>query len=215
MRSYLVNDMPQNYEVVLRQQEELFNALIKAKQVDEASGKSKDEYCILCVHDPIYTIGKRTVEDNFLLNTQSLPAPVYKTNRGGEVTFHGHGQWVGYPIFDLEQHGIGLKHHIERLEEAIIFVLSHYGINSHRSDKGAGIWVGDAKICAIGVRASRYVTMHGFALNVNTDLSYYNAIVPCGIRNASVTSMQDQLGQDIDMLEVSQWIIHAMDMCYP
>ena len=94
-------------------------------------------------------------------------------------------------------------------------MLSHYGINSHRSDKGAGIWVGDAKICAIGVRASRYVTMHGFALNVNTDLSYYNTIVPCGIRNASVTSMQDQLGQEIDMLEVSQWIIHAMDKLYP
>ena len=85
MRSYLVNDTPQKYEVVLRQQEELFNALIKAKQIDEASEESKDEYCILCVHDPIYTIGKRTVEDNFLLNTQSLPAPIYKTNRGGEV----------------------------------------------------------------------------------------------------------------------------------
>ena len=189
--------------------------MIKAKLVNEASEQTRDEYCILCVHDPIYTIGKRTVESNFLLNTQLLPAPVYKTNRGGEVTFHGHGQWVGYPIFDLEQHGIGLKHHIERLEEAIIFTLSNYGINSHRSEKGAGIWVDNAKICAIGVRASRFVTMHGFALNINTDLSYYNAIVPCGIRNASVTSMQDQLGQEIDMLEVSQWLIHALDKFYP
>ncbi|MGB1120171.1 MAG: lipoyl(octanoyl) transferase LipB [Chitinophagales bacterium] len=215
MRSYLVNDNPQEYGAVLRQQEKLFYALIEAKQEKSRANIREDEHCILCVHEPIYTIGKRTVESNFLLNTQSLPAPVYKTNRGGEVTFHGHGQWVGYPIFDLEQHRIGLKHHIERIEEAIIHTLSKYGIKSHRSEKGAGIWVGNAKICAIGVRASRYVTMHGFALNVNTDLSYYDAIVPCGIRNASVTSMQDQLGTEIDMLEVSQWLIHAIDKFYP
>ena len=215
MRSYLVNDNPQEYGAVLRQQEKLFHALIETKQDKSKANRREDEHCILCVHEPIYTIGKRTVESNFLLNTQSLPAPVYKTNRGGEVTFHGHGQWVGYPIFDLEQHGIGLKHHIERIEEAIIHTLSKYGIKSHRSEKGAGIWVGNAKICAIGVRASRYVTMHGFALNVNTDLSYYDAIVPCGIRNASVTSMQEQLGAEIDMLEVSQWLIHAIDKFYP
>ena len=215
MRTYLVNDQPQDYAVVLQQQEELFNSLILAKQTQNKAGNAQNEHCILCIHNPIYTIGKRIVESNFLIDTSTLPAPTYKTNRGGEVTFHGHGQWVGYPIFDLEQHGIGLKHHIERLEEAVIFTLSQYGLDSHRSDKGAGIWIGNAKICAVGVRASRFVTMHGFALNVNTDLSFYDAIVPCGIRNASVTSMQAQLGQKVDMLEVSQWLIHALDKYYP
>ena len=147
------------------------------------------------------------------MDTSTLPAPTYKTNRGGEVTFHGHGQWVGYPIFDLEQHGIGLKHHIERLEDAVIFTLSQYGLDSHRSDKGAGIWIGNAKICAIGVRASRFVTMW-FALNkygsifLRCNCPMWNSQCLSYLHASSVRTRSRHAW-------VSQWLIHALDKYYP
>ena len=204
MRSYLVNDTPQKYEVVLRQQEELFNALIKAKQIDEASEESKDEYCILCVHDPIYTIGKRTVEDNFLLNTQSLPAPIYKTNRGGDITYHGPGQIVGYPIFDLDNFFNDIGKYLRLLEESIILTINGFGLKGERSQGETGVWL-DAgkpsarKICALGVKTSRWVSMHGFALNVNTDLTYFENIIPCGINDKQVTSLEKEVGEKINI----------------
>jgi lipoyl(octanoyl) transferase len=168
---------------------------------------------IFVEHPHVYTLGKSGSENNLLLNhiqLQAKDASFYRIDRGGDITYHGPGQIVGYPIFDLEVIKMGLKEYVYNLEEVIIRTVAEYGIASSRLEGGTGVWLdpeepGKArKICAIGVKASRYVTMHGFAFNINTDLAYFNNINPCGFTDKGVTSLEKELGskQDIDDVKV-------------
>ena len=169
----------------------------------------------LVEHNPVYTLGKSGKSENMLVSEpylRSIGAEFFHIDRGGDVTFHGHGQVVGYPILDLEKLGIGLREYIDSLEEAIIGVCAEWGIQAGRIAGASGVWLdGDTtrarKICAIGVRASRYVTMHGFAMNVNTDLRYFNHINPCGFVDKGVTSLQKELGHEVDMELVKAQIV--------
>jgi lipoyl(octanoyl) transferase len=165
---------------------------------------------LLCSHPHVYTLGKSGHIENLLVNDtrlKELNVSFYKTNRGGDITYHGPGQIVGYPILDLELFYTDLGKYMRSLEEVIIRVLAAYGIIGGRLSGATGVWL-DAdtprarKICAMGVRCSRWVTMHGFAFNINTDLQYFNYIVPCGITDKSVTSLQKELGYEVDINEV-------------
>lgn len=172
-------------------------------------------YLLLCEHPHVYTIGKSGHMENLLLNDdrlKELNVSFYKTNRGGDITYHGGGQIVGYPILDLEQFFTDLGKYMRHLEEVIIRVIGRYGIKGDRLEGSTGVWldVGTPqarKICAMGVRSSRWVTMHGFALNVNTDLKYFDYIVPCGISDKSVTSMRKELDTEVNEEEVKAAII--------
>ncbi|MBQ5715935.1 MAG: lipoyl(octanoyl) transferase LipB [Alistipes sp.] len=169
----------------------------------------------LVEHNPVYTLGKSGKSENMLVSEpylRSIGAEFYHIDRGGDVTYHGPGQVVGYPILDLEQLGIGLREYIDSLEEAIIGVCREWGIEAGRIAGASGVWLdGDSprarKICAIGVRASRYVTMHGFAMNVNTDLKYFNHINPCGFVDKGVTSLEKELGHEVDIELVKAQIV--------
>ena len=165
---------------------------------------------IFCEHPHVYTLGKSGHMDNLLLDQEELnkaEATFYKINRGGDITYHGPGQLVAYPIFDLEQFFTDIHKYLRYLEEAIIQTIAHYGIKGERYEGYTGVWL-DAdkpearKICAMGVRCSRWVTMHGLALNVNPDLSYFKNIVPCGIDDKAVTSISKELGRPINLEEV-------------
>jgi lipoyl(octanoyl) transferase len=218
--SYIVEykDIGQkDYKETWDYQADIFKRLVDSKkqgaQTDDKAGNQKHGTLIFVEHPHVYTLGKSGSENNLFLNTiqlQASGAAYYRIDRGGDITYHGPGQIVGYPIFDLEVIGIGLKDYIYRLEEAIIRTLARFGIKASRLKGGIGVWLdpeikGKArKICAIGVRASRYVTMHGFAFNVNTDLSYFNNINPCGFIDKGVTSMEKELGskQDFEAVKV-------------
>jgi lipoyl(octanoyl) transferase len=175
--------------------------------------------CLFFVEHPhVYTLGKSGHENNLLIQApflESIGATYYRIDRGGDITYHGPGQIVGYPIFDLDRLGIGVKKYIDKLEEALILTLGEYSIRASRMDQATGVWL-DAggkntrKICAIGVRVSRSVTMHGFAFNVNTDLSYFKHINPCGFTDKGVTSMQKELGVKQDMQEVKQHLLRNL-----
>ena len=192
-----------DYKTAWDKQKTLFDALIEQKT---------QQYFIVCEHPHVYTLGKNGQQNNLLINADFLNkigASFYHIERGGDITYHGPGQLVGYPILDLERHALSLKKYIFCLENAIIQTLSDYNIASARMDGMTGVWVdtnseNPRKICAIGVRASRGVTMHGFALNVNTDLSYFSHINPCGMTDKSVTSMANELGKNIDINDVKQ-----------
>ncbi|MBN2611926.1 MAG: lipoyl(octanoyl) transferase LipB [Bacteroidales bacterium] len=168
---------------------------------------------LFCEHPHVYTLGKSGQQENLLINPeflQSIGATFFKIDRGGDITYHGPGQLVGYPIINLELFGIGVKTYIHNLEESIIETLKDFGIISSRLPGSTGVWL-DAekqgfsrKICAIGVKISRYVTMHGFALNVNPDLNYFTYINPCGFVDKGVTSMEKELGKKADMEEVKR-----------
>ncbi len=196
------------YAEAWERQEVLFNSKIQAKM----QGETPSCDFILVEHLPVYTLGKHGKASNMLLSEEALKnigAELFQIDRGGDITYHGPGQITGYPIFDLEQLGIGLKQYIYNIEETIIHVLADYGIQGGRIEGATGVWVqGEAsnvlprKICAIGVRASRYVTMHGFALNVNTDLRYFSYINPCGFTDKGVTSLQQELGHEVPIEEV-------------
>lgn len=181
--------------------------LMKKKQPE----KESDNYLLFVEHPHVYTLGKSGDEQNLLLNyiqLQAADAAFFHTNRGGDITYHGPGQIVGYPIFDLENFGIGLRKYIELLEEAIIKTIAEFGLEGGRDPKATGVWL-DAgkpsarKICAIGVKSSRFVTMHGFAFNVNTDLTYFQHINPCGFTDRGVTSLEKELGikQNFDAIK--------------
>lgn len=194
--------------------------------VDEkrSSGKPTSQNSFILVEHPhVYTLGKSGDEKNMLANAdflEKIEATYYKINRGGDITYHGPGQLVGYPIIDLEYYGIGVREYIEKMEDAIIATIAEYGIEGGRREGATGVWlqadhkVRARKICAIGVRVSRYVTMHGFALNVNTDMRYFNYINPCGFNSAGVTSMQQELGKEIPMEEVKQIIREKFNKIY-
>ncbi len=190
-------------------QERLFREMMDRKLAGDTSFPG---YLLFCEHPPVFTLGKSGSTGNLLMNEELLAnrgIGFYRINRGGDITFHGPGQIVGYPIIDLEQFGLGIRSYIELLEEAVILLLESYGISAGRLGGATGVWLdaehpGKArKICAIGVRASRYITMHGFAFNVNTDLSYYQYINPCGFTDKGVTSMEKELQalQDFDRIK--------------
>ena len=170
---------------------------------------------IICEHPPVFTLGKSGDISHLLINENQLKEKeigFYKTNRGGDITFHGPQQIVGYPILDLEKFTTDIGLYLRNLEEVIIKTIAEFGIKGERSKGETGVWIepdtqGKArKICAIGVRCSRWVTMHGFALNVNTDLSYFNMIIPCGIQNKQVTSIEKEVGLKVDFEEVKSII---------
>lgn len=173
-------------------------------------------YLIFCQHPHVYTLGKSGSEDHILLNSQELEqkqAKYYKINRGGDITYHGPGQIVGYPILDLDNFFTDIHKYLRFLEEAVILTLKEYGIESGRIEGLTGVWIdhetqrNPRKICALGVKSSRWVTMHGFALNVNTDLSYFQNIVPCGISDKAVTSMAKELDVELDISGVEQVLL--------
>jgi lipoyl(octanoyl) transferase len=183
-----------------------------AKKTD--TNLESNNYLLFVEHPHVYTLGKSGDEQNLLLNyiqLQAADASFFHTDRGGDITYHGPGQLVGYPIFDLENFGIGLRKYIFLLEEAIIHSLAEYGLNGARDEKATGVWL-DAgtpmarKICAIGVKSSRFVTMHGFALNINTNLSYFQHINPCGFTDRGVTSLEKELGAKQDFEEVKKLV---------
>jgi len=208
-----------DYKEVWDYQEKLFSEVVDVKLYnrDHADApKSVSNHLLFVEHPHVYTLGKSGVQNNLLINEQFLKqinATFYKINRGGDITYHGPGQLVGYPILDLEELGLTVKTYISKLEEAIIQTLAHYGIKSERLDGATGVWLDtkvpgkSRKICAIGVKASRYVSMHGFALNINTDLNYFNHINPCGFVDKGVTSMEKELGAKLDMNEVKDILL--------
>jgi lipoyl(octanoyl) transferase len=203
-----------DYKEAWDYQERLFNEIVNIKltnrNVPEEAKIASPNYFVFCEHPHVYTLGKSGQEKHLLVNEQQLlekKATYYKINRGGDITYHGPGQIVGYPILDLDNFFTDIHKYLRFLEEMVIRTLSEYGLVSGRSEGETGVWLdpgtGNArKICAFGVRASRWVTMHGFALNVNADLDYFSNIVPCGISDKAVTSMEKELGEKIEEEEV-------------
>ena len=187
-------------------QAEYFDALIHAK----LAGQEYENHIILCEHPHVYTLGRSGKERNMLLSEEQLRkigAVLYQVDRGGDITYHGPGQLVCYPILNLEEYSLKLKEYVHLLEEAVIRVCSSYGIAAGRLEKATGVWLeGDTprarKICAIGVHGSHFVTMHGLALNVNTDLRYFSYINPCGFVDRGVTSLHQELKREVPLDEV-------------
>lgn len=198
------------YQAAWDYQEKLLQENVKRKST--VGGQQYTVNHLLFVeHPPVYTLGKSGNMDNVLMSDDELQAnniEFFHTNRGGDITFHGPGQIVGYPILDLEKFYTDIGKYLRNIEEVIILTMAEYGIKGDRSAGETGVWIEpgvpgkERKICAIGVRCSRWITMHGFAFNVNTDLSYFNNIIPCGIVNKQVTSMQKELGHPLDLQEV-------------
>lgn len=201
-----------DYKEAWDYQEKRFNEILDVKKNNRKENRKDPtlSYLLFCEHPHVYTLGKSGDENNLLVNENYLKsrgATFYKINRGGDITYHGPGQIVGYPILDLDNFFTDIHKYLRYLEEAVILTLADYGIKSTRSDGETGVWLGVGtnnvrKICALGVRSSRWVTMHGFAFNVNCDLSYFGNIIPCGIADKSVTSMQKELGDEVDIHEV-------------
>jgi lipoyl(octanoyl) transferase len=200
-------------------QASIFDDIIRHK-IAIRKGESKNSvtqnFLIFCEHPHVYTLGKTGEKDNLLIDELALKskgASYYHINRGGDVTYHGPGQLVGYPILDLDNFFTDINKYLRFLEEAVILTLKDYGLESGRVEGATGVWIeGDnplkaRKICAIGVKLSRWVTMHGFAFNVNTNLDYFDNIVPCGIINKSVTSLQKELGNPQNMAEVQGKVV--------
>lgn len=208
------------YQQAWEYQENLMQHVISQKLAlskEQSIGHFTDNYLLFVEHPHVFTLGKSGSEDNLLANyiqLQAKNAEFIHTNRGGDITYHGPGQIVGYPIINLDYFVKGIREYIEKLEESIIITLEEYGIKSERLEGATGVWIDTdkpghtRKICAIGVRVSRGVSMHGFALNVNTDLSYFNMINPCGFTDKQVTSLQKELGKEIDLEEVKKVLRH-------
>lgn len=204
-------------------QEQVFkqtvNRKIENRKLPEEQRTETDNYLIFCEHPHVYTLGKSGDENHLLANTAFLrekEATFYKINRGGDITYHGPGQIVGYPILDLDHFFTDIHKYLRFLEEAVILTLKEYGIEGGRVEGLTGVWIDgeDArkarKICALGVKSSRWVTMHGFAFNVNTNLDYFNYIVPCGIQDKAVTSLAKELGHELAMGEVEEKLKHHL-----
>jgi lipoyl(octanoyl) transferase len=207
----------QDYPVAWDYQEQLFQNIVAIKLDNRLAEKPvpTPNYLLWVTHPHVYTLGKSGSLDNLLLSEAQLAekgATFHKINRGGDITYHGPGQVVGYPILDLENFFTDIHQYLRFLEEAIILTLKEYGLEAMRSEGETGVWLGVGtpfarKICAMGVRASRWVTMHGFALNVNVNLGYFDHIIPCGIKGKAVTSLQVELNVDqVDENEVKQKI---------
>ncbi|MDR0541061.1 MAG: lipoyl(octanoyl) transferase LipB [Dysgonamonadaceae bacterium] len=207
------------YAQAYERQKEFFEAALQQK----AANQPVTNRLILCEHPNVITVGRHGLLSNLLFPETVLKAKqveLYPVNRGGDITYHGPGQIVGYPILDLAFFHLGLKAYIHRIEEIIIRTMAEYGLRGERLDGATGVWL-DAvhpgkvrKIAAIGVRSSRYVTMHGFALNVNTDLSYFGLINPCGFKDKGVTSLQKELGREIAIKEVGQSLVRHFERLF-
>lgn len=202
-----------DYKQAWDYQEERFNEVLLSKNTP--SDQKKRHHLIFCEHPHVYTLGKSGQGSNLLISDEMLKrinATYYNINRGGDITYHGPGQLVAYPILNLEALNLTLKEYIHKLEEVVIAYLATQGITADRLDGATGVWLDkgiagrERKICAIGVRASRFVTMHGFAFNINTDLNYFSYINPCGFVDKGVTSLQKEKGKPIDMQEVKAGI---------
>lgn len=205
-----------DYKKAWDYQESLFAETIRIKTENRSKPVEEQEltpnYLLFCEHPHVYTLGKSGSLQNLLVNEQQLKekeATFYKINRGGDITYHGPGQLVGYPILDLDNFFTDIHKYMRLLEDAIINTLAEYGISAGRIQGLTGVWldheekINPRKICAMGVRSSRWVTMHGFAFNINSNLDYFNYIVPCGISDKAVTSMQKELGRETDLAEVA------------
>ncbi|SED13266.1 lipoyl(octanoyl) transferase [Tenacibaculum sp. MAR_2009_124] len=214
---YIKDLLKKDFKEVWDLQTSLLDSVVVLKREKRNSNKEiiTPNYFLFVEHPHVYTLGKSGDLSNLLLNENQLKdkgATFYKINRGGDITYHGPGQIVGYPILDLENFFTDIHKYLRLLEEAIILTLAEYGIKAERSEGETGVWldVGTPfarKICAMGIRASRWVTMHGFALNVNADLGYFDNIIPCGIRGKAVTSMHVELGKNVDEEEVKEKIL--------
>jgi lipoyl(octanoyl) transferase len=206
-----------DYKACWDYQEKLFNETVNLKILNRDLPEGKQtptkNYLLFVEHPHVYTLGKSGDEKNLLLNEKQLSdknANYYKINRGGDITYHGPGQLVAYPILDLDNFFTDIHKYLRLLEETIIVTLKEYGVESGRSKGETGVWL-DAddkfkarKICAMGVRCSRWVTMHGWGFNVNSDLNYFNNIIPCGINDKAVTSLNKEIGRDVDMQEIKE-----------
>ncbi len=203
-----------DYKICWDYQETLFNETIQQKihnrnATDELQTQTKN-YLLFVEHPHVYTLGKSGKDEHLLINETELKqnnATYYHINRGGDITYHGPGQLVAYPILDLDHFFTDIHKYLRLLEETIILTLQEYGIQASRSKGETGVWldadtINARKICAMGVRCSRWVTMHGWGFNVNTNLNYFSNIVPCGIKNKAVTSLNKELGYDVDMNEI-------------
>jgi len=209
-----------DYKEVWDLQEQILAEIIAEKR-ETKQPTSKNQF-ILVEHPNVYTLGKSGDEKNLLAHgdfLKKIEATFYKINRGGDITYHGPGQIVGYPIIDLEYYKIGVREYIEKMEDAIIATIAEFGLTAGRKEGATGVWLDfdhpsrSRKICAIGVRVSRYVTMHGFALNVNTDMRYFSYINPCGL-TFGVTSIQQELGKEIKMGEVKEILKEKFNALY-
>lgn len=200
-------------------QEEIFQQIIQQKRTNRSAENptATQNHLLFVEHPPVFTLGKSGDLKHLLVSEEQLKSKgidFFKTNRGGDITFHGPGQLVGYPLLDLDHFFTDIHKYLRLLEEAVILTLADYGIQAGRSAGETGVWLAVGtpfarKICAMGIRASRWVTMHGWALNVNTDLNYFDAIIPCGIQGKGVTSMAKELGQELPIDEVQErWIGH-------
>lgn len=208
-----------SYREAWDMQQSLHNELMQRKKANRLAEENHTDleplhhYLLFCEHNPVFTLGKSGSMDHLLLNEEALAEKgieFFKINRGGDITFHGPGQIVGYPIFDLDDFFTDVHKYVRNLEEAVIRTLGEYGLEGNRIKEYTGVWLPATqvlparKICAIGVHLSRWVTMHGFAFNVNTQLGYFHHIIPCGIndKNKAVTSLALELGKEIDIEEV-------------
>ena len=207
------------YQEMLLQQ----NTGIKSARAKGEHSEETRHHLLFCEHPPVFTLGKSGKAEHILVSQEELARrniAFYPTNRGGDITFHGPEQVVGYPILDLEKFFTDIGRYLRGLEEVIILTLSDYGIKGERSQGETGVWINPEnklrarKICAMGVRCSRWITMHGFALNVNTDLDYFNLIIPCGIQGKQVTSIQRELGQSVSLKEVKQKLRHYFEIVF-
>ncbi len=226
MKKVILQDLGEvDYAKAWDYQEKIFGGLLTEKsenrKKEENEKTTLQNYLLVCQHPHVYTLGKSGSEENLLINSlqlQEKKASFYKINRGGDITYHGPGQMVVYPIFDLDQFFTDIHKYLRFLEEAVILTLKEYGIESGRINGSTGVWLDwdnpkARKICAMGVRASRWVTMHGLAFNLNSDLSYFDNIVPCGITDKAVTSLHLELNRPIDEDEVKEKLVgHLQDL---
>ena len=217
-RNILLKDLKvKDYKETWDYQSKLLQEIVDVKIENRRKNISKitDNYFLFVEHPHVYTLGKSGDLSNLLLSEKQLAekgARFYKINRGGDITYHGPGQIVGYPILDLENFFTDIHKYLRLLEESIILTIAEYGLKGERSEGETGVWLDvdtpfARKICAMGIRSSRWVTMHGFALNVNTNLGYFDNIIPCGIRGKAVASMEAELGKKLDQEEVKLKIL--------
>ena len=216
-----------DYQQTWDYQTQLFNSVIEKKlamrEVAESEQAAPDNYLLFCEHPHVYTLGKSGKRENLLISEAQLKdaqADYYEINRGGDITYHGPGQLVGYPIFDLDSYFTDIHKYLRYLEEAVIGTLAELNIQAGRIDGLTGVWIDfkdplkARKICAMGVKASRWVTMHGFALNVHPDLNYFSNIVPCGIDDKAVTSISKELNKPIAMENVKQILLKHLQALF-
>ena len=209
-----------DYNTALNFQEKKLQEIIDIKRTNRNKSSSIEtpNYFLFVEHPPVITLGKSGQEKNLLLTKEELERKkiqYFNTNRGGDITFHGYGQIVGYPVIDLENFYTDINRYLRTLEEIVISTLNYFKISSQRSPGETGVWLesnslNSRKICAIGVKTSRWVTMHGFALNVDTDLRYYNYIVPCGIKGKGITSINQEIKKNVSINEVKEKILENL-----